>query len=345
MSSETKSSKKAPPSTDSSAALSTRPPRKKFKYTRELLRIATNDGMTQDQIATVCRVSQPVVSKWVRGESQGTEQALAPLLKRYGSRLSRGTSRVYLAMDDPDPRWENSKIGKQLLDALVRAPAEPGDDPTLVRYQVRSSVVRELADSLGIRLPRIVNWDDVLECIQIRFAGGYPSKPVEVNGPIIFRYTFNRLDGRLHREGIEPLRSPVARWLLHDGMRSKFVLVRQYRRHLNLPQLEHWAAERERQQSVVLASVDDELSSKQSRFLPVVQRGWLDCADDAGRWMSRIERPMSLEELLNFVDCYIEDGRQIHTIHDQMTIPFLIRKALIERRYSVPGVDRIADYE
>jgi len=40
-----------------------RPKKPKFKYTRELVRIAIHDGMTQKEIADLCRVEQSVVGR------------------------------------------------------------------------------------------------------------------------------------------------------------------------------------------------------------------------------------------------------------------------------------------
>lgn len=342
MSSQKKSDGETTPSAGS-ATSSAKPPKKKFKYTRELVRIALGEGMTQEEIAKTCRVSQPIVSKWAKGKSQGAEQSIAPLLKLYGSRLSRSTARVYLALDDPDPRWENSEIGRQLLGALVPDPEGQDDGVQRPSFKVQLPVIQNLARELNLA-SFSVNWHDILDLVQVRFIDCYPDKVVEVDGPIIFRHTFSRLEGRLHREGIEPLRSPVARWLLHDGLRGKLVLVRQYRRHLASDELTQWYAQRARQEAVVLGS-QDPASFSTHKLLPALRSDWLDSADDAGRWVCRIEHPMSIEELLAFVDDYVNDDWQLHTVHDQKTLPFLVRKALIERRYSVPGVERIADYE
>lgn len=73
--------------------------KKPFKLTRELVRLALNDGWTQTKIAEICRVQQSIVSKWNRGSSKGTEQQLRPLLDIYGHKLRRNTFRVYWSID------------------------------------------------------------------------------------------------------------------------------------------------------------------------------------------------------------------------------------------------------
>lgn len=69
---------------------------KKFRHTRELIKIALDDGMTQDEIGRLCRAVQSTVSKWKNGQSRATELQMEALVKRYGHRLQRATKRVYL---------------------------------------------------------------------------------------------------------------------------------------------------------------------------------------------------------------------------------------------------------
>lgn len=41
--------------------------KKPFKLTRQLIRLALNDGWTQREIAEKCRVQQSIVSAWSKG--------------------------------------------------------------------------------------------------------------------------------------------------------------------------------------------------------------------------------------------------------------------------------------
>ncbi len=72
-----------------------------YKWTRELVRLALNDGWTQAEIAKTCRTQQSIVSSWSRGKKRGTEKQLKPLLDIYGSKLRRNTFRVYWSLN-PD---------------------------------------------------------------------------------------------------------------------------------------------------------------------------------------------------------------------------------------------------
>lgn len=73
--------------------------KKPFKLTRQLIRLALNDGWTQREIAEKCRVQQSIVSAWSKGGKYATEAQLMPLLEIYGHKLRRNTFRVYWALD------------------------------------------------------------------------------------------------------------------------------------------------------------------------------------------------------------------------------------------------------
>ncbi|WP_312381240.1 hypothetical protein [Stutzerimonas balearica] len=73
--------------------------KKPFKLTRQLIRLALNDGWTQREIAEKCRVQQSIVSAWSKGGKYATEAQLMPLLEIYGHKLRRNTFRVYWSFD------------------------------------------------------------------------------------------------------------------------------------------------------------------------------------------------------------------------------------------------------
>lgn len=75
-------------------------PKRKFKQTRELVKLALNNGWTQKEIAKTCRTQQSVVSAWKNGETQGTEQQLQPLLELFGHKLRRNAFKLYQEVKD-----------------------------------------------------------------------------------------------------------------------------------------------------------------------------------------------------------------------------------------------------
>ena len=80
--------------------------KRKFKQTKQLIRLALNDGWTQNEIKDACRVQQSIVSGWNSGSKQGTEQQLKPLLEIYGHKLRRNAFRVYWNID-PETNSKN----------------------------------------------------------------------------------------------------------------------------------------------------------------------------------------------------------------------------------------------
>ncbi len=88
------------------ATKNSRKNKRKFKQTKQLVRLALNDGWTQIEIKDACRVQQSIVSGWKSGSKQGTEQQLKPLLEIYGHKLRRNSFRVYWNID-PETNSKN----------------------------------------------------------------------------------------------------------------------------------------------------------------------------------------------------------------------------------------------
>jgi len=70
-----------------------------FKLTRQLIRLALNNGWTQREIAEKCRTQQSVVSAWNKGAKYATESQVLPLLELFGNKLRRNAFRAYWALD------------------------------------------------------------------------------------------------------------------------------------------------------------------------------------------------------------------------------------------------------
>lgn len=88
---------------------------KKFKQTRELIRLALNDGMTQDEIAKLCRTQQSKVSLWSKGAQSAKEHEVIPLLKIYGHKLRRKTFKVYWSIDEQNIKHFYKVEGKVIF--------------------------------------------------------------------------------------------------------------------------------------------------------------------------------------------------------------------------------------
>lgn len=90
--------------------------KRKFKQTKQLVRLALNEGWSQTEIAQKCRTHQSVVSSWSKGEVLATEQQLQTLLEVYGHKLRRNSFRLYWNIDPESHQKSYFKVeGKVIL--------------------------------------------------------------------------------------------------------------------------------------------------------------------------------------------------------------------------------------
>jgi transcriptional regulator with XRE-family HTH domain len=355
----------------------TKPKKKKFRYTRELIRIALDEGMKQTEIAQLCRVQQSKVSAWSRGESRALEHEVAELKKRFGHRLNRTTSRVYLAEKEEvsSARWEDTERAKRLLalreqqrevterrgrlpsrgprvltlDEEAQSPQTP-PEPVKIReersaLEAKQAAIeaerRELQALILKGDPNELSFEALMRVDQDDFeATRRPTQVTQVEGPIVLRYTFVRPEYALRGKHYELIHLPIARWLIHRQPDGKFVLVTQARRTLaGADRWRWWNALRIADEKG--SGAHGGFSHGEHGFLKWKEEIFVECADDAARWLSIIHGPMDATALQEHCDKYFADPRTLHGPHDDATLPFLLLKMLVEQGAEVPGVARI----
>ncbi|PKG37111.1 helix-turn-helix transcriptional regulator [Psychromonas sp. Urea-02u-13] len=89
--------------------------KRKFKQTKQLVKLALNNGWTQPEIAEACRTQQSVVSAWANGKKQGTEQQLKPLLDIFGHKLRRNSFGVYWSIDSGSQEKTYHKVEGNII--------------------------------------------------------------------------------------------------------------------------------------------------------------------------------------------------------------------------------------
>jgi hypothetical protein len=323
----------------------TKPKKSKFKYTRELVRIAIADGMTQEEIGALCRAQQSIVSGWAKGKSLALEHQVAELKKRYGHRLNRTTSRVYLTLGEaPSPsRWEDTERAQKLFAAReLKEARDPKAESSRhqLQQEIRPPVVgtrRSTVEHLPIDELLKVDQEDFEEARQQQ-----REHLTQVEGPIVLRYTFVAHKLQRHRDEYEFEREPVARWMVHQQPNGKFVLVQQKRRCLEGRSRWEW------EKTVFSLSIDkmgDNHHAVDFTHKAMAGHPFIECADDAARWLSSIHGPMDASALLEHSDAYFQNSKTIHGPHDERTLPFLLRKMLVEQGHEVPGLVRISGTE
>ena len=185
----------------------------KFPKTKELVRIAVNDGMTQIQIANLCRTQQGQVSKWKTGTALATRQQLEPLLELYGEKLRRTSFKLYQTEYLPPQPAQFARVeGKLILREKFRGIAG-SKSLSAVRISVHDQkkdgfIVAVEVTSADYPNPSNRNWDRPL--ITDRHAEWF---------------LFNGIDG-IKRHALESL---VA-WSMafgHSGNSAKFPGLRQ----------------------------------------------------------------------------------------------------------------------
>lgn len=102
-------------------------PNKPFKQTKQLIKLALNDGWSQIDIGKECRVSQPVISNWKTGIALAKEHQIQTLLEQYGHILRRKTFKVYWTVDKETQEISYVKIeGKVVFSYILREMSSPG---------------------------------------------------------------------------------------------------------------------------------------------------------------------------------------------------------------------------
>jgi len=301
--------------------------KKKFRHTRELVRVALHDGMTQSEIARVCRTQQSQVSAWANGKRKATVGQIAPLVKKYGYRLNRTSARIYRVRREPDLPWEETEEGRSALKALEVFEAVP-DEPQEAKDEARKQFFEELGN-LGEGLRRL-HFNPAGSAEQLRQAYGWSPasmQVVRVEGRVIFQHVFEKPRETLtpgRRESLPRIRwTPSRRWTVHDQGPGRLMLVRSEVMVLDGAQLAWWSRE-----------CGDHLDTDWGSSNPAKKNPEVHSRDEAGRWLSEIEEPRGAAALIERADRLVRQAG----VHDQRTVPFLLRKALLVAGHEVPGV-------
>jgi transcriptional regulator with XRE-family HTH domain len=121
-----------------------KPNKRKFRQTRQLVRMALNDGWTQKEIEKKCRISQSIVSGWKSGSTLATEEQIKPLLEIYGNKLRRKSFQVYQCYDPDSKKRSYVKVEGRILFSHTVSKSE-----TTGKMQKRISVFRYVVHDQG----------------------------------------------------------------------------------------------------------------------------------------------------------------------------------------------------
>lgn len=295
---------------------------KRFSHTRELVKLAIEDGLSQTDIAKMCRTSQSVVSGWANGASRAKVGVIRPLIERYGNRLSRVAARYYIAQQELPPGCspDSTELGQRLKKVALPLSAEG------------KAVLVEILGAAAATVPQQEERALRVYAIQELFDRAAPPKLVRVEGPIVFRHVFRDwcIIAKHRRYDAETV--PWGRCIVHSPGPGQFHLVVQRRRWLR-----GTACMTEHLRILRLGRYDlDETGEGLGRRLKM----WdlVDCVDDEGRWIATVDGPLTLADLVRRIDLLAGSGDGLASPSDSVTLPLLARKAFMQLGYTVPDL-------
>lgn len=293
--------------------------RTRYRHTQALVKIAVADGMTQVEIAKLCRTTQSEVSAWVNGKKKATEKAIRPLIKTYGHRLQREPGRVYVTRPTATAAWQSTDDGQALLGLEKHEQAL--DDAQL-------ALVRRLLGDYPVELFQRIGADAELAraCREELEGRQETERLAHLRGAVVFRYVARRREWTTQGRRLELAAVPSLRLIVHAGDSGRFVLVTQRRR-----ELAGRARFRARIDALVLRN---QLSDGAGEAMRRLDQTWslASCDDDAGRWVAEIEGPLDADALLARIGVIAAT----QSGHDSACAPLLARKMLVERAQIAP---------
>lgn len=121
--------------------------KKKYKQTKELVRLALNNGWTQTDIAKKCRTNQSVVSGWKAGSSKATEDQLRPLIDEFGHKMRRKTFKVYWNLSNDGEHVYFRVEGRVIMDHdFSNHRRDPKSGKSIRKHPERRLIVHDQGD-------------------------------------------------------------------------------------------------------------------------------------------------------------------------------------------------------
>lgn len=119
--------------------------KRKYQKTKELIGIALREGLTQEYIGNLCRVSQGQVSKWKSGTAFANVDQVKPLLDRFGHLIRHSPFKVYQFQSESGDMSFLKVEGRLLLREKFKAIAQgrPVEPPMPAATCIRISIHRQ----------------------------------------------------------------------------------------------------------------------------------------------------------------------------------------------------------
>ena len=345
--------------------------RKKYKYTKKLIERAKNSGMTQKNIEDMCRVKQSQVSGWLNGKSLAFYDQIWPLIEIFGEITSpavvyweieeegycltaeansflelyqqqlnnfrlniqvpnRQVFKKQLSKDDISTNEKKIGYLKQLNESLkgfkdILSQKKPSFSTYLEFINIiHQSSFLKLVGSKDFRFPEL----DLNRFIDL--AHEKKLRITQVEGVVIFKHNFQIVEeGQSNRIK----RFTWQKWIIHEVANNQFAWVIQERKTIKVDR------------EVIAVDAHNEESKWISKILyPVDQQEIIDKVEKYLDTLSKTDCNSFLSKLNNSMNGHrYRDGqslkRRLNT--DKEIVPFLLKKAFIERGYPIENLRKI----
>ncbi|MBE0576871.1 MAG: helix-turn-helix transcriptional regulator [Desulfuromonadales bacterium] len=198
------------------------PDNAKYLNTKELVVRATDDGLTQKEIAKLCKVHQSVVSGWKTGIITARWKKINPLIEKYGDIQGGNESIVYCRISNATYKFDENSVNylkrvtrSLLLHEMKLSEKKDVSEGVSKIIETRRSTLENITSSIEKNPINFETIDDVyaylssfknqydddlfyslilpkdLQSGLLESAHRYDKKYVKVSGEMIFDYSFS----------------------------------------------------------------------------------------------------------------------------------------------------------
>lgn len=295
----------------------------KYKYTKQILKLAKQDGMTHKEIAKKAGIKETSVSqvdKWLNGTALASQRQMQFFINKYGSALKRKIEHLFYT------DIHRLEINESLISILKKLKISQEVSINNKNTEAdNSSTVYDLANLndeqkdylLGKILPNNLSQDlfekiyspyDHEEIHQFIYKLQFRPLFFKLNGEIVFKHTSS-----------------------HHYQASAHKIIKT-------------AATR-----IILLRTDNKFHIIIQRRIPKKQGEFIHSPNEDSMWDSSITKDLNIHTALKSIDDYatslrIEYKGQLSD--NAITIPFIARQALLKQGIAVPDViDLTSDSE
>jgi hypothetical protein len=196
----------------------------KYPYTKEVVNAARKDGMTQTEIAKLCRTQQSIVSGWSKGEILALIHVIKPLIEKYGTQINKKYSRVYFAYK------QHYTINNAVLSLCGEHAESLKTHLDLDEIYNTQEEFFQVFEKKGIVISteRKNPYEPSEEEKLLESAYSEKDSIVQVEGKIIFKYHFQKENNKIGSSK----KFTWQRWIIHELGAGEFTWVAQLRREI-----------------------------------------------------------------------------------------------------------------